>query len=577
MNKVILSMILASCWAVTGAAALHYVSPTGTGNWNNSLNMSSPSSLDTANASAIAGDIVCLRSGTYNTHICPANSGTKKQVITYQNYTGEKPVIINTATAFTTYFHGIILDNRSYIKISGITIGPDKSNKMNRLFEIVNKSSHNEIDSCSFYGNFNSECINIWKGSTSLDDTCACTHNWLHNCVFANNMRVHVRGKAASEDMSMQVGIPTYDSVSGYNTIESNTFYCGGHHNMEVFSTHNVIRNNFMHQAPGVSNTCGTAGTYPPDSNGRYGHRNIQIYDGGNHEGMYNVIEGNRFGPALQPPEDDGGDGFTLTAPKNIVRYNVIYNSQNNGLLLKTGFQSLADNNRIYNNTIFHNGRYKPAGVTLWQGFNFRWYGGYARKGNIILNNILYGYGPGGADWGHGNATIYTDNIVRNNWGTDPAPGRCIGSGDPKFVDPSLPGIDEPQTRSRPNLALQKNSPVINLGTNLTVVARDDTGSGATLIVDDALFFQAGSAAATSPVGSSLSGVQGDWIAVGTVGNIAQITDINYAARTITLNKGIRRGKGQPVWLYQKSDGARVLYGTAPDLGAEAYSGTSDR
>jgi hypothetical protein len=62
--------------------------------------------------------------------------------------------------------------------------------------------------------------------------------------------------------------------------------------------------------------------------------------------------------------------------------------------------------------------------------------------------------------------------------------------------------------------------------------------------------------------------MQADWIAVGTVGNIAQIASINNQTNTLTLTSAITRADGAPVWLYKKSDGVRVLYGAAPDAGA---------
>jgi len=125
-----------------------------------------------------------------------------------------------------------------------------------------------------------------------------------------------------------------------------------------------------------------------------------------------------------------------------------------------------------------------------------------------------------------------------------------------------------------PNLALQSGSPAINGGVALTTVHSDDTGSGTSLVLADALYFQAGSAAATAPMGSSLSNVQGDWIAVGTVGNVTQITDINYSTNTATISPAITRSDGDSVWLYKKSDGVQVLYGSAPDYGAYEYNPT---
>ena len=60
----------------------------------------------------------------------------------------------------------------------------------------------------------------------------------------------------------------------------------------------------------------------------------------------------------------------------------------------------------------------------------------------------------------------------------------------------------------------------------------------------------------------------GFFCVVGSTGNVAQINSINYATNTITLSEPLARSAGQPVWLFRNSSGARVLFGTAPDLGA---------
>lgn len=111
------------------------------------------------------------------------------------------------------------------------------------------------------------------------------------------------------------------------------------------------------------------------------------------------------------------------------------------------------------------------------------------------------------------------------------------------------------------NFNLQSTSPAINKGGSLTAVASSDTGSGTTLVVTDARPFQDGWA-----------GVSPDWIAVGTTGNIAQITSIDYANNVITLASAITRSANNPVYLYKNSSGVQVLYGSAPDIGAFEYN-----
>jgi hypothetical protein len=116
-------------------------------------------------------------------------------------------------------------------------------------------------------------------------------------------------------------------------------------------------------------------------------------------------------------------------------------------------------------------------------------------------------------------------------------------------------------------------SPCRDTGGALTTVANADTGSGTSLIVEDARWFQSGTGSPWSF--ESEQGVLPDEIAVGTVGNTVAIVSLDYSTNTLTIASGISRQDGDNVWLYKKSDGGRVLYGTAPDMGAfESTTGT---
>jgi len=132
---------------------------------------------------------------------------------------------------------------------------------------------------------------------------------------------------------------------------------------------------------------------------------------------------------------------------------------------------------------------------------------------------------------------------------------------DPKYTDAS--GTD-PASTANPKFALLSDSPAINAGGALTTVSAADTGTGTSLILTDASYFQD---ATWAPPGT----IQADWIAVGTVTNVIQIAAVNYSINTITLVNAIQRKDGDPVWLYKKSDGVRVLYGSAPDAGAHEF------
>ena len=116
---------------------------------------------------------------------------------------------------------------------------------------------------------------------------------------------------------------------------------------------------------------------------------------------------------------------------------------------------------------------------------------------------------------------------------------------------------------------LQSGSPAIAAGTNLTTVAAGDSGSGTSLVVADAAYFQDGYG-----LSNAYSTVSGDCIAVGTASNHVCVTAVNYATNTLTLASSISRSVGEGVYLYSKSDGVQVLTGSAPDMGALPYGGS---
>jgi hypothetical protein len=599
----------------------------------------------------------------------------------------------------------------NYVKITGITfLNPTPTLNASppcasvRFFDIE-ASSHNEITNSVFDAGFSGSYEQVWDGNTgdcaAADTTGICSHpstqNWIHNNTFRNSAGTSCTAsctgsasctcsgascscpQATSVDCSsgtscividpngtstctqtsliysggVQIGVPDYDGSSGSNTIENDTFYCGGHHNLEVYSRYDVVRNNFFHnEGCSTSGLCSVNGNfigrYPPDYNGQWGGRNVQLPAEGwkdpNNTGVYlneyDLNEGNRYGASGQPPDTDGGDGLTISGPGAIHRFNSIVNAQNNGILLKVPLAGLLPNyNHIYNNTVYHSARWQPGNLASvqWQGGNLRWYisNGTYGKSNCIINNIFYGYGPVQSNDGTGGvasgattasgsdfssntyAGVLTSNTVSNNWCTVvDSYGECSGHGDPIFVAEDTNWSDSLSNPVFPDLHLQAASPAIRQGTYLTT-ANGSGSSSITLVVNDAMYFQDGSwgsslaqgshnddcasagyltngmaASCCTGAGTGTCGFFPDQIAIGTVSNVVQISSVVYngnpdctasgvpysccsgsgagtcTANTITLASPMTWASGAPIWLYTKSDGTRVLYGSAPDLGA---------
>jgi len=504
----------------------YWVSPTGEAEWaaaqsETPLGGTDCCTLATANANADAGDTIYLRAGTYNTRIEPSNSGSSGNVITYEAYNDESVIITNTPND-----EGAIhLNGNDYIKIDGVEVA-----NVYRLVELEGGACYNEITDCVLHGGSdvaNSGILIRDSGGTPN------THNWIHGCTIYEAGYV-AEGTCEDSSNLFKIGAYGADYVSNYNTIENNTLYWGGHHVLETYTKYNVIKNNIFHNEAWMSDPSECA---DPAPNGKFGNRNIQIYDGNSQDGLYNLVEENRIGHAGEPPDGNGADNLTFTAPKNIARFNYCYNAGEKNIFLKQGTGADGENNRIYNNTCYI--------TTGARDLSYSMYFSDASDNNVVKNNIFYG----GHD-GDVNEAKIEGNIYTNNWVT--------GDGDPKFVSKNISG---PMSATLPNLSLKSDSPCLNGGTYLTQ-ANGSGNASTTLVVDDALFFQDGT------WGSSLATLDADWIAIGTINNVVQISSINYAINTITLASPMTWADDAPIWLYKDSDGDIVLNGTAPNYGA---------
>jgi hypothetical protein len=221
---------------------------------------------------------------------------------------------------------------------------------------------------------------------------------------------------------------------------------------------------------------------------------------------------------------------------------------------------------RIYNNTIYYvgyEGTSNPSSSTGGNSYvglsdaNSHW----ADFNNLYDNSYYYPFRP---SWGQ--ITILSPPARTPDYAlayTTP----CIPSGNP----PCSYGSNGPGTHGVVNqdplfangigydFSLQRGSPALNAGTYLITVASTDSGSGTSLIVNDAGFFQDG---------YGIPGVNADCISVTTVVNHVCITAVNYQTNTLTLASSITRSAGDPVWLYSDSTGRQVLFGSAPNIGA---------
>ena len=590
--------LVKSTWAGDGSK-IYWVSPTGTAPWPNCQSSTDPGAgkycgLDGANSYASAGETIYFKGGIYSITgmyaegLSPKNSGTDRtNRIIFTAAPGENPELVYSSG---TRSWGLTVEGNSWLKMDGIMF-----TNFTDWALIRNRAHAIEVTNCTFRGLTGSEGGGFEMVEACLggnDFTCYVYDIWVHGNTFSKGGAPSSGNRCVEGGDLVRVGYPYYTCGTDANnnripatctqglnhhiTIENNLIEYAGHAGMDTYGQNLVIRNNVFHNEPWIPDYSGGTCTWPPTYinpafNGKYGHRNWQMSDDMGRDGTWNLAEGNRSGHASVNPNNDGADNFDLASSKNIIRYNYFYNAMNNGLMPKygpTGNGSVGElYNRIYNNTIYHNGYGYPYYHTCilstcpepQAGIHYYYPGldiGNVIKNNIVYDNASYGY----AGWDIQDSTA---NTVTNNWLTS--------NGDPKFVNPDL---TEPTSRTLPDLTLQSSSPAKDGGTYLTT-AKGSASNSTTLVVDDALYFQDGSWGSDLARGVTLFP---DWIAIGTVSNTVQIAQggINYSTNTLTLASPITWSNGANIWLYKKSDGKQVLYGPAPDYGAFEYGQNGD-
>ena len=494
--------------AVTACIALadHYVSPDGSATWEQAMDVRTPCSLSTANSRVQPGDTVYLLGGTYRTAIAPERSGTADGGrITYARY-GDARVIIRQAE------HAIHLDGRSQVAVRGIEA------RDCRQFLVIRQGHHNDIGNCRFEQN---QTESVWMGSWVHDSS---TYNRIHDCVFSRFGWV-----ADGDDKGVLLDIgydtSTTDATNG-NVIEDNLFAYGGHHILHICGANNVVRGNYLHNEAWMN--C--------DRPGGCGNRNAMTIGP---MARQNLFEDNRFAFAGPPPDDNGANGLVLRSPDNIVRRNMSYGNGAGGIALASMTVSVPTGNRIYANTVHHNG-YDSAIDSFWTGgVSFGNWGNGPMPGNILVNNLFHDNRNGRSITGYGEAG---SQIVRTNW---------LDEGDPGFAEASLPG--SPADATLPDYRLVPGSSCIDRGEFLTRVI-SASGSGVEFWVEDAGFFFDG---------WGIPGEVGDRIQLEGEGRAVRVVKIDYEQGRMTVDRELSWTQGQGVSL--------AYQGAAPDLGAHEY------
>ena len=235
----------------------------------------------------------------------------------------------------------------------------------------------------------------------------------------------------------------------------------------------------------------------------------------------------------------------------HIYRYNKVHDIGSRGHYIDANAaHPSTGHNVIYNNTYSY---IDNGSESIDNAHSFTASDDSSAINNILVNSMSRSRAKGfsgGSGWSQSYNLYYSSNGNMSFSGAASNETGAVKNQNPLLVNPA-----------NNDFSLQEDSPAIDSGGPLTNVASGDSGSGTSLIVDDANFFQDGWA-----------GADPDWIAVGTTSNVVQILSINYGTGTITLASSISRNDNDPIYLYKDSDGTRVLYGSFPDIGASEYN-----
>ena len=470
-----------------------------------------------------AGDTAIVQAGAYDERVTITRSGSPGNLITFQASGNAK------VKAFT-------LTDRSYITIQGFEVthlgfNPEPSPGSSPTSSFFLTSSSNIQIIGNYIHDTHSVCIRLSYAITPSTAS--------NNTLIKNNTIAHCGAISPSEASGVVV-------IGNSNLVEGNDISrIGEDFNLVLGGDFNVIRNNIWHD------------NFNADFPGSVAHIDgVQNYcSAGGLAFHYLLIENNTLYNAPDVHShfvifrDIGNCGNSDV----IIRHTTVRNL--GSYFLHTGLTPPdgGRNIRIYNNDaidILVSQNPKAFGAIGYNG---------GSTGGKLINNIFYNTVRDGG-WVYSvddtsQLGFDAHNNLAYNTGYTGFWGLPIGSETGVILN------QDPLFTGATDFHLQASSPAIDKGGYLTQVAASDAGSGTQLIVNDAGFFQDGWA-----------GVNPDWIAVGSAGNVAQIQSIDYASNIITLATPLSRVSGDPIFLFKGSSGQQVLYGSAPDIGAYEYT-----
>jgi len=519
-SLIILAFFVILFISASAMAATHYISSNGSASWAESKNISTPCSLETANANVNAGDTLNMRSGMYTTAINPTSSGSSGNPITFQRYPGdaEYSVIIKS-------YPGVNLNSNSWIIIDGIYF-------RDCVYWVkMTGATNNVIQNSKFYNSFSYAGMNITSDSNDnqflnnvfLDSPLrsspiywdqACQDAWNAQKTLPSNCD----GKTAPQDYF-------WIKDSSGNLISESTFGNVSHGAIEFFEAEdNIVRNSTIEN--------------------KY-HSGIIVNSKTNGDSRA-LIENNIIKNVgslwdVNPVKASRDYAWSQHAIQQVGRYGIIRNNQvyNSGTGIMASSYTTFDQHRyssysrIYNNTIYNNLR----------NFDIEMNGDCVED-VIVKNNIFEGAEEREID-NRSYINGCNNYFINNNWSGDVSNFYYKG----KSRQTLAQLISSFPTELDSSNSSESANSTTDEGAWLTTIT-SSTGSGSTFTVHDPLWFYDG---------WSISGEAGDVIKTEN-GQIAKIISINYDNGLIEVDRSISWTNGEGIGLDYKDLG--------PDIGA---------
>ena len=443
----------------------YYVSTTGNDANPGSLNEPWLTIQHAANT-VVAGDIVYVRGGEYNETVTINVSGTTNNFITFQNYSGETPIIDGGGLSVPADDNGLFLiKNKNFIKIKGFELRNYKT------------STKNIVPSAIF----------ITGTSNNIEVRNCIIHNIEHNGQTQNGTDAHgiaIYGTSSTASINNVTidGNELYDLILG----SSEALVVNG--NVEQFT----ISNNTVHDVNNIAIDCiGFEGTSPSVSTDQARNGNITdnlIYNVSSYGnpaygltyaagGSYvdggkdiiidrNIVHNADIGIELAS-EHSGKSTSNITVRNNLIYENNIAGIAMGGYDTNRGS---TENCTVVNNTLYNNDTKSDGNGELWLQYDVKdseiknniVYAGqeaifitnyYTQNTNNTVNFNLYYSTKGENDglWVWKTNEYYEFSSYRNGTGND-ANGLFAN---PQFID-----------INNKDFHLQNNSPAINIGDN---------------------------------------------------------------------------------------------------------------